>query len=89
MINDLKKIWYILSYKNKIKSFIFLFLSLVSVVFETASLGMVVPIISTMTESQNNSFLFFSEFINLFTKKWEINSISFLMIFLILESKNL
>ena len=83
MINDLKKIWYILSYKNKIKSFIFLFLSLVSVVFETASLGMVVPIISTMTESQNNSFLFFSEFINLFTKKWEINSISFLMIFLI------
>lgn len=83
MLKDFKKIWFILSYKNKIKSFIFLFLSLISVVFETASLGMVVPIISTMTESQNNSFLFFSEFINLFDKKFEINSITFLMIFLI------
>ncbi len=83
MINDLKKIWYILSSKNKIKSFIFLFLSLVSVIFETASLGMIVPIISTMTGSQNDSFLFFSEFVNLFTKNWEINSISFLMIFLL------
>ena len=58
-------------------------MSLISVIFETASLGMVVPIISTMTGSQNDTFLFLSEFINLISKNSQINLISFLMIFLI------
>ena len=83
MINDLKKIWFILSSKNRIKSAIFLFLSLISVIFETASLGMIVPIISTMIGSQNETFLFLSEFTKLISEHWQINSISFLMIFLI------
>lgn len=83
MINDLKKIWFILSSKNRLKSLIFLVLSLISVVFETASLGMVVPIISTMTGSQNDTFLFLSEFINIISQHWQMNSISFLMIILV------
>ena len=83
MINDLKKIWFILSSKNRIKSAIFLFLSLISVIFETASLGMIVPIISTMIGSQNETFLFLSEFAKLISERWQINSISFLMIFFI------
>ena len=61
-MKTLKKFFNILSKKNKIKSFYLLLLVLIGVIFEMLSIGLLLPVLTSLTsENQNNLITFFND----------------------------
>ena len=88
-MKDLLKIYNLLGKQFKKKIPVFIFLTLVSTIFEILSIGLIVPLISTLLDNkisflnlENKSFYFFFNIINacLFCKNFLFNIIQSLAV---------
>ena len=56
-MKTLKKFFNILSKKNKIKSFYLLLLVLIGVIFEMLSIGLLLPLLTAMSNESQNQYI--------------------------------
>ena len=65
--NIILKLFRVLSYSDRIKFFYLFFLLLIGVFFEALSIGLIIPLLILLTNSNSESFEFVEYFFNHFT----------------------